>query len=401
MDIDDHNTVDLACTRGDLLEVKQLIEHGSIGTSKAIENASFYGYLHIVDYLLKQGYVVTSTAIHNAVKDRDFRCFRMFLRYGYTHYVTPTTFNLASQYGCFSIIQYLFEFGYYQKLSKEKTEKVLELAAKFGYVSIVNFLIEQGCEVTFYAIHNAACYGHGCVLKSLYVAQVWTPNTITHLIDHTARKGQFECLKFLFEQGSSNTGTRSAVEWAAKNGNMEMLKYLIQNGNPPGSYATISYAADKNLEMVKYLVDMGYSEPDVTQVYNCAVNTSAESGKMEILKYLIEKGFKGTSGSIYGASIYGHLDCIKYLVDIGYSGTSLAIDFAAEYGHRKIVEYLHLNGYIGTSNAIDRAARHGHLKIIKYLISNGYTGTSNAIEYAAEKGHSKIVKYLLSKGWNK
>lgn len=122
------------------------------------------------------------------------------------------------------------------------------------------------------------------------------------------------------------------------------------------------------------------------------LHIAAKTGRLEIVKYLIEKGIDiDARGGTFDASALnlasgsGHLEIVKYLIGAGAElDVSLAKRnplFGAVYGgHKEVVEYLFEKG-------ID--------------ISIRYTGESiknmDAYEYAREFGQTEIADYLKRK----
>jgi hypothetical protein len=108
---------------------------------------------------------------------------------------------------------------------------------------------------------------------------------------------------------------------------------------------------------------------------------------------------------LYNASKRGELSLIKFAVSHGVSltdeyGIDKPLGAAANKGHLDIVKYLLEKGYNiheGDDYALKIASETGHLEIVKYLVEHDARISNKAIKWAQEAGHQKVVKYLKSK----
>ena len=148
---------------------------------------------------------------------------------------------------------------------------------------------------------------------------------------------------------------------------------------------------ESDLETVKYIVsNQEQIYGDVASEY--ALNYACENGKLEIIKYLLDK-VKEDIGyidkyTVQLASMEGHLDVVMYLceadvIDIHPDEFNYTFQWAAQW-----------------------AARNGNLEVVKYLHSylqskGAHIHTSTAIYWASIKHHYEIVKFLLEIGANK
>ena len=102
------------------------------------------------------------------------------------------------------------------------------------------------------------------------------------------------------------------------------------------------------------------------------------NGDIETVKYLLEKDLMDiesiTPLSITGASYYGRLDIIKYLFEKG-----------VPIGERAIYHSISVSNF-------------GNINIIKYLFEKGVPITEGIMYYAFDFGSLAVVKYLLSIG---
>ena len=162
-------------------------------------------------------------------------------------------------------------------------------------------------------------------------------------------------------RSSAKSGIRSTLHDAARKGDLSTCKCLIK-----------STGADVNAR------DADKEQP---------LHVAAESGHVEVCKYLIENGADGLSeGSLKRQPIH----------------------YAARKGHVSVCEYL-IKSTGANVNARDSlemqplhvAAQSGHVEVCKYLIENGADGLSEGrkkqqpIHYAARWGHVSVCEYLV------
>jgi ankyrin repeat protein len=138
-------------------------------------------------------------------------------------------------------------------------------------------------------------------------------------------------------------------------------------------------------------------------VHKDTVQFAIESGNLQLLKSLIEKGAEIHDDALYSAAAEGHLDIIKYLVDekgieIGYS-----FWYAAHNGHFPVMEYLFEKGVTISDNgdAVNYTFLRGNssrLEVVKYLIEKGAKIDDESVSCAITDGgiisHAS-VKYLI------
>ena len=130
----------------------------------------------------------------------------------------------------------------------------------------------------------------------------------------------------------------------------------------------------------------------------CAL--TAESGHLDMLKYLHENGCPWDQQSCQRAAFNGHLDVLKYLHENGCDWNQSVCCAAAIGGHLDVIKYLHLNGCPWDQSAYDCAAMGGHLHVLQYLHENGCPWDHWTCCAAAMGGHIHILKYLHENGWH-
>ncbi|KAM9970225.1 hypothetical protein ACTFIR_002073 [Dictyostelium discoideum] len=128
------------------------------------------------------------------------------------------------------------------------------------------------------------------------------------------------------------------------------------------------------------------------------IDYAADSGSLEVVKFLHEKGHSASFVALDNASWRGHFEIIKFLIHNRHEQCSKgAIDQAAAEGNLPIVKYLSKYTQSGCSkSAINLACKNGHLEMVKYLFENRKEGASaKALDYCCEFGRFEIFKYLF------
>ena len=164
-----------------------------------------------------------------------------------------------------------------------------------------------------------------------------------------------------------------------------------------------------NIELVKHITSCEDSCEDVSELYNEALRWASYFGKIEIVKFLANKGadIKNNGLAVCLALRSGHMEILKYLIDNGGTLNNEYILYASENGHIEVVKYLISKGIdfrIENDKALRWASCYGHFEIVKYLVNLGLDVTAEdngAIRLASTFGHLEIIKYLISKGADK
>lgn len=178
-----------------------------------------------------------------------------------------------------------------------------------------------------------------------------------------------------------------------KNQDIDELKKLYESGVDPHQYL-MEYAIEvNNIEIIQFLLDKGYTltcnnmclassygHLDIMKFFhslNCPYNYDMASeaskfGHLESLKYAIEIGNKDIfKYSLYNATITGQLDIIRYLVEEKKEYVDLTIvELAANKGHLECLKYFHsIHAPFKKSvlNYAKSSRSKNKLKVIEYL----------------------------------
>jgi ankyrin repeat protein len=333
------------------------------------------------------------------------------------------------------------------------------VAAGNGNIEMVKYLRANGCQWNREACDRAALQGHLKMLNFLHVNGCnWDDNTflaalkggnrnvIEYLVEnncpmtnHThhryvhglvVRHGNIELLEYVMNALNVTNVSTTDVEpciIAAKHGHREMLQYLIDRDFPWDSRITSVAASNGHFDLVKYILEIPGSHHDSIGLEIVSSNRN-EHDKIEMLKYLVEKGIafdqyyiykKAASmgcievlkyirsvGCVIGREVYssaiyaGKLDVIKYLESIDIRNNNDYI-LAAESGQFEIFKHVYTLGH-NDLYLFYRAVHGGNIDIVKFLYSQGCPWDEYACQIAASRGYFDILKYLHENGclWN-
>lgn len=325
----------------------------------------------------------------------------------------------AAMGGSMDVMQYLLDQyfpGYipYHMLDPLKNET--------KHVEIVKLLIQIGKRVNYTkqsrrnAFINAAYKGHLETVKFFLEddSVATDQKTLDSVFDAAVSGRHMEITKLLLKKGADiiNQG-ETLVRITAVNGHLEMIKFLLENGADPigkgfwKNQAIDAAAVFRHADVVKLLFQYGASLSE--HKGNDAIVRFAEHGNLEMVKFLMEKGFNprmDNDSALQNAAKQGHLQVVKFLLEQGADIEVCdddVIQTVIDNGHVEMLKFLLENGIkmpFGAGFSIAALARSNHLEMIKFLLEKGAVDffsvfTDKAMESAASQGHLEIVKLLL------
>ena len=113
---------------------------------------------------------------------------------------------------------------------------------------------------------------------------------------------------------------------------------------------------------------------------------AAEEGRLDVLKWLFEKGCPNDHKLCASRAAYtAHVHILQWMKDNGMIGEwhGYHMFSAASFGHLEVVKWLRANGCPWDEDACRRAAEHKHWDTLQYLVDNKCPGWEEAaIQYA-------------------
>ncbi|CCO16468.1 predicted protein [Bathycoccus prasinos] len=170
-------------------------------------------------------------------------------------------------------------------------------------------------------------------LKERFIPSDWDE---TWFCIRVAQTNKLELLKWAREEKKCEWNGKT-INAAAGQGNLEMIKYCVANECPIDKIACAYAAESGNLEILKYLRE----EVEAPWGWRTAI-LAAENGHLHILEYLVERKYdQYDEGACEGAATFGHLDCLKYLHETAKAPWSyLAVHNAHYNKHPECLQYL-------------------------------------------------------------
>jgi len=270
-------------------------------------------------------------------------------------------------------------------------QKVLFFTAAFGNVEALQTLFKKGLDINS------------------------TDEDSNTLLAIAARTGNIGNIKYLMTKLdiNKNKGLYSPLELAVSNNQLEAVKFLIKNGAKINSHFSETDPLSKackngNLDIVKILCENGYPWDGRSQ----ALQKAAQYNRVEILNYLINKGYNinstfNNSTALGTAAMSGNMDCVKFLVSHGANiygdkKYSSPLSDACYNGQTEVARYLIENGadintpQDKTSNQLPlhEAVSCGSMDTVKLLVEHGARIDDSVLAFAKDCGSTNIYNYL-------
>jgi hypothetical protein len=144
------------------------------------------------------------------------------------------------------------------------------------------------------------------------------------------------------------------------------------------------------------IINIGRRQAGIRRIEPATVY--ATFGNLHELERLYEEGYVFGTEEINTAAEYGHLDCLKYMHEHSVGGCSwdvTACFIAAENGHLDCLRYAHENGCQMDDYACFIAAQNGHLDCLRYAHENGCVIN----EQMFTNVHPHCMQYLREHGF--
>ncbi|XP_062595975.1 serine/threonine-protein phosphatase 6 regulatory ankyrin repeat subunit C-like [Saccostrea cucullata] len=290
----------------------------------------------------------------------------------------------------------------------------LHAAAWGGNIDLLNFLLEKGFDVKTKR-NDGFTVLHLCCMRGRLEMCKYLVNTYPHLLDvkdnnggnvlhDAAWGGNLDLLNLLLEKGfdietKTNDGGTVLLQCCI-NGNLEMCKYLVNTyphlldvKDNNGGNALHDAAWGGNIDLLNFLLEKGFDVKTKRNDGKTVLHLCCMRGKLEMCKYLVNTyphllDFKDNNGenALHDAAWAGNIDLLNFLLEKGF-------DIKSKRNDGKTV--LHL------------CCMNGKLEMCKYLV-NTYphlldvkdNNGENALHDAASGGNIDLLNILLEKGFD-
>ena len=295
-----------ACTTGKLTSVRYLIEKLNINPNQIVEQAQ-------PDINIYEG----ETPIHIAVKNVHL-----------------------------PIVQYLIEKQNIDKESKGQDEKTpLHYACEVDNLPIIEYLISNGAKMLTKDINGKSSYDYIIsnqqqdIIEDIH-SKYNFPLDFEQDIFKASREGKLESVQWLIEKegvdknkkdGPLYSCRNAPIHYASMNGHISIVKYLIENQNVDvdlkgtSEKTPLHYACKEgHLPLVQYLISKGANIEQQSEIFE------DEEDNFRTVSYGI---YHFTTTEYYGgytplhlAAESGKTDVVKYLVSVGANIKSVTAD---------------------------------------------------------------------------
>lgn len=124
---------------------------------------------------------------------------------------------------------------------------------------------------------------------------------------------------------------------------------------------------------------------------------ACHSNNFEIIKYLVEKGFKNYNYGLHRASIIGNMNIINFFIDMGADDFNRGFEGACEGGHHDVINLMIKLGVTKIHRGLECACKKGNLTIVKMIIEKYPRKYDYAFWLACVYNYTEIVKILFDK----
>jgi hypothetical protein len=212
----------------------------------------------------------------------------------------------------------------------------------------------------------------------------------------TASAGLLEGVVALRERGCPTD--KWTLMNAAISGNLAMIQYLLDQGCRGGNSFYFAAASYGHTTIVNFAIKNGFCESPPSD----ACDQAAESGNLDLLKYVRGRGAQWGKSTCSGAALRGHLDILKYLHENGCRWNVRTTNRAAQFGHLECLQYARENGCPVDESTSMYAASVGRLACLKYLHENECPWDEKTPLWAVISNRFDCLRYAVDNGcpWN-
>ena len=92
-----------------------------------------------------------------------------------------------------------------------------------------------------------------------------------------------------------------------------------------------------------------------------------QQGHLEVLKWLLDKGFELTDDVSMHAAEYGQLDTLKWLKSMNIVMTNTTVYASINGKHHKIMNWSVAKGFVDIDNALNESCIENHSHIVRWI----------------------------------
>lgn len=273
------------------------------------------------------------------------------------------------------------------------TFKFANNAARWGHLSILNWFEQQGILPDQWGADLAAEHNHLPVLIWLQSRNIFPTQ---HGLQQTCFKGHLDVLKWMIDELKMKPNLVSA-RMAAEGGHLKILKYF-ERMNIPMSNCINRALKNGNLEVVEWLLQRKHW-PKVSMI-----NKICGKDRLNLLLILASFGLYPNKEGIDTAVETGQVKVVKWLLGMGILPTEhYTPNTALEKRHFEILKMLVETGFRPTQRVIDHQYTDSraidfeeHKSEFVLLLSMKLLPSPNAVRWIKACGRTSFLNFLSS-----
>ena len=207
---------------------------------------------------------------------------------------------LAAKYGKFEVMKWLKDKGLSLRDRNDEDETPFSMASEFGSLTIVEWLLNNGCDIHEEALFNnglhLACYFEHFDLIKYFISKGLSVKKQNYGGDTplliAAETGNIEIIKYLLNNGSSideeNYNDKTAILCSSSAGKLEAVKFFREYGCSLEN-CLVAASTTNNLPLVKWLFNNGCSLDEINQIGTCIMN-AAHHSLVDIVVWMLSNG---------------------------------------------------------------------------------------------------------------
>lgn len=209
-------------------------------------------------------------------------------------------------------------------------------------------------------------------------------------------KGDLKMLKFLTTDYALRVD-HGAVQLAAQTGNLEILKWLKENQYPWDNFTCKCAINNNHFELLKWMINNGCPW-DTNDDYHALCGIAAEKGQLNWIQWIISNGGHWDNVTCGGAVKAGRIDILKWVRENGCPWGYSTCSNAAVSGRLDILQWARENGCPWDNETFSGAVYNGDIIMLQWLKENNCPWGDETTAMAAQQGNLQILEWLINNG---
>lgn len=218
---------------------------------------------------------------------------------------------------------------------------------------------------------------------------------IKHGIMQLARDGDVDALSKLMDE-DVEVDWAIVAEEAAVYGRIDLLRFFVERGVDMGD--GIVYVAVKHgrTDVLDFLMESTTSANDKETVGKSAAIAAIETGRHDMLKFVIDECGSMNKTVTEAALVFDNMDAMRILLDSNALIGEEAIEIAANGGNTDMLMFLVDNGVSASERCIEEASKNDHMEMLTLLVDvYKVPFGETSVLAAALNGRAKTLQFLL------